>query len=183
MIFMDKNYFRASLVFTAVSIVSIFAGIFYGFSTDLFSFIKPITVLQYAAFLAFAFFLNANRERIERSNNKQFWILLGFFIAMVSFYEVLFNFFYWFSLYNFYGLGADIDTLRNILQMNRFSIFNATGELNATEAELLNKIGLYPISLNLASKLTVLLFFCSVYWIYFVNNLNYNSSRRKHQAQ
>jgi len=176
---MEKNYFRAFLFFIGVSFASIVAGLAYGFTTDVFRFIKPITVLQYSTFLAFLFLLNANRNMIEKSNKKNFWIAIGFFIAMVCFYEIMFNFFYWFSLYNFYGLGADLDTLRNVIQLKRFSIFNITGDLNETEVAELSKIGLYPVSLNVATKFFTLIFFASLYWIYVFHNAKRSEGKRK----
>jgi hypothetical protein len=165
---MNKKYFYISVFFTMLSIITFCVGLFYGFTVELY-FGKPITFFQYTAFLAFAFFINSIKERLEKSDKKDVYLIIGFFIAMVSFYEVLFNFFYWFSLYNFYGIGTDLDSLKNLIERQKF---NVTYLFNMTNTEVLNRTGIYPVNLNLASKLVVLLFFCSVYWIYFMSNLN-----------
>ena len=166
---MNKKYFYISLIFTAASIFEFSVGLLYGFTSQAFYFAKPITLFQYTTFFAFAFCLNAFRDSFEKDNRKQLFLIIGFFIAMVSFYEVLFNFFYWFSLYNFYGIGTDLDALKNLLEGQKF---NVTSLFNMTNTEILNKTGIYPINLNLASKLVVLLFFSSLYWIYFIHTLN-----------
>lgn len=166
---MNKKYLYASIFFAVLSAIIFFIGLVYGLTSELFYFGKPITFFQYSAFLAFAFFINSFKERLEKSNKKDFYIIVGFLIAMVSFYEVLFNFFYWFSLYNFYGIGTNLDSLRNLIERQRF---NVTYLFNMTNTEVLNKTGIYPVNLNLASKLVVLLLFCSLYWIYFMHELN-----------
>jgi hypothetical protein len=168
---MNKTYFYISLIFTAASVFEFLIGLFYGFSQQVFYFAKPITLFQYTTFLAFAFSLQAFKENFERDLTwkKQVYLIVGFFIAMASFYEVLFNFFYWFSLYNFYGIGTDLDALKNLLESQKF---NVTSLFNMTNTEILNKTGIYPVNLNFASKLVVLLFFSSLYWIYFIHNLN-----------
>lgn len=166
---MNKKYLYASIFFAVLSAVIFCVGLMYGLTSQLFHFGKPITFFQYSAFLAFALFINSCKEKLEESNKKDIYIIAGFFIAMVSFYEVLFNFFYWFSLYNFYGVGTDLDALRNLIERQNF---NVTYLFNMTNVEALNRTGIYPVNLNLASKLVVLLLFCSLYWIYFIQNLN-----------
>jgi len=166
---MNKKYLYASIFFTVLSAAIFCVGLVYGLTSELFYFGKPITFFQYSAFLAFALFINSFKEKLEKSNKKNIYIIAGFLIAMISFYEVLFNFFYWFSLYNFYGVGTDIDALRNLIEQQKF---NVTYLFNMTNIQVLNKTGIYPVNLNLASKLVVLLLFCSLYWIYFVQNLN-----------
>ena len=158
------------MLFTAASIFEFLVGLFYGFTSQAFYIAKPITLFQYTTFLAFAFTLQAFRKEFGISPDwkKQLYLTLGFFIAMMSFYEILFNFFYWFSLYNFYGIGTDLDALRNLLERQNF---NVTYLFNMTNTEILNKTGIYPVNLNLASKIVVLLFFGSLYWIYFMHNL------------
>ena len=168
---MNKKYFYISLILTAASNFEFSIGLLYGFTSQAFYFAKPITLFQYTTFLAFAFCLISFKDRFEKDPEwkKQIYLIIGFFIAMVSFYEVLFNFFYWFSLFNFYGIGTDLDALRNLIEQNKF---NVTALFNMTNTEILSKTGIYPINLNLASKLVVLLFFSSLYWIYFIHTLN-----------
>ena len=168
---MNKKFFHISIFFAVISIVMFVAGVILGFTFQFFNFIKIITIFQYSTFLVFAFFITSLQERLRTSPRKEIYLILGFLVAMLSFYEVLFNFFYWFSLYNFYGLGTDLDLVKNLISEHRTSIFNITGAMNLTEAEILNKAGLYPINLNFASKISVLIFFCSIYWIYLIHKL------------
>lgn len=167
---MRKKYFITSLIFTAVSIAVFTVGLWYGFTIDILNIAKPITIFQYSTFLAFAFFVAANKEKLARSNKKDVYLIIGFFVAMLSFYEVLFNFFYWFSLYNFYGFGTNLDAVRNLISAQQSNILNITSILNITNQQL-EKTGLYPVNLNFASKLTVMLFFSALYWIYVIHSV------------
>jgi hypothetical protein len=160
---MRRDYFYTSLVLTLVSIIIFAVGLKYGFTSEVFYVAKPITVFQYSAFLAFVFFVTSFSDRMRRSSKLEIYLIIGFLVAMASFYEILFNFFYWFSLYNFYGLGSNLDALKNLVPYNLL--------FNQTTAQILQKSGLYPVNLNFASKITVLIFFCSLYWIYFIHNL------------
>jgi len=164
-----KRYIIASVLFAIVGAVAFVGGLSYGFTNDFLGIVKPITLFQYSAFLSYAFFVAAYKEKLARSNKKEFYLIIGFFLAMVSFYEVMFNFFYWFSLYNFYGFGSNLDAVRNLMSSQRPGILNITSILNITQQQLENT-GLYPVNLNFASKLMVLLFFSSLYWIYVIHN-------------
>lgn len=168
---MRKNYFIISMLFTLTSLIFFWIGIKYGFTVDFVNIIKPISIFQYSTFLAFVFALNAFKENLQKVSSKDFWLTVGFFVAMASFYEVFFNFFYWFSLYSFYGLGANLDAVTNVISAPRTNLFNITNFLNVTNQQTLEKTGLYPLSLNIASKIVVLIFFCSLYWIYFFHDL------------
>lgn len=168
---MEKNYFIISFVFAAISIAMFVTGLMYGFTSEVVSVLKPITVFQYSTFLWFAFFVTSFRKELERSKRLQAYLIIGFFVAMATFYEVLFNFFYWFSLYNFYGLGVDLDSMRNTIQMQKASIFNITNYLNLTNEEMLRRTDLYPVNLNLASKIILLMFFGSLYWIHLIHSI------------
>jgi hypothetical protein len=168
---MRKNYFYTSLIFTILSVVIFWTGTIYGFTSEIFYFFKPVTVFQYTTFLAFAFFITSFRETLKKSPRLELYFIIGFLVAMASFYEIFFNFFYWFSLYNFYGLGTNLDALKNLVPYNVL--------FNQTTTQILQKSGLYPVNLNFASKVSVLIFFCSLYWIYFINNLRKNKSLEK----
>ena len=168
---MNRTYFGISLLFTLISVVAFGIGFQSGFANDVFNLIKPITIFQYSTFLAFAFVLNAFREEIRKNPWKDVLLVIGFFVAMATFYEVLFNFFYWFSLYNFYGLGSNLDSLRNVVSEQRITIFNVTNYFNLTTTQQLDKSGIYPTNLNLVSKYVVLFFFAAIYWIYFIHDL------------
>lgn len=178
---MKKNYFYASLVLIAITFIFFIIGLFYGFTSEVLVFLKPITAVQYTAFFAFAFFANAFAEKMGKSHRKNLYMAIAFFIAMASFYEILFNFFYWFTLYNFSGISTNLDALRNsiMLQQHNFTtLINSLNSssilstsLNASTIEILNRSGIFPVNLNLASKIFVLLFFSSLYFIYFLHNL------------
>lgn len=168
---MRKNFFNTSIILVLVSLIVFWAGMKYGFTTEIFYFFKPVTVFQYTAFLAFVFFATSFSETLKKSPYLELYLIIGFLVAMASFYEVLFNFFYWFSLFNFYGLGTNLDTLKNLVPYNLL--------FNQTTAQVLQKSGLYPVNLNFASKISVLIFFCSLYWIYFISNLRKNKSSEK----
>jgi hypothetical protein len=168
---MRKNYFYASVAFTIVSVTIFLIGMTYGFSAEYFYIAKPITIFQYTAFLAFALFVTSFTEKLRNSPRLDIYLIIGLLVTMASFYEVLFNFFYWFSLFNFYGLGTNLDALKNLVPYNVL--------FNQTTTDLLQKSGLYPVNLNFASKISVLIFFCSLYWIYFINNSRKNKSLEK----
>lgn len=96
---------------------------------------------------------------------------------MISLFETLWNFFYWFSLYGLFGFqqvlnsgviiggSASLDNIRNLITHN----VNISYVINDTTMLQIN--GLYPISLNVATKLWFVLFFGALYWIYFVATL------------
>jgi hypothetical protein len=163
---MKKKYLYASIFFTIISLITFGTGAKYGFTSEIFYVAKPITLFQYSTFLAFAFCLASFGEEMKRSQRQQIYLIIGFLVAMASFYEVFFNFFYWFSLYNFYGQGTSLDALKNLVPYNLL--------FNQTAVQLLRENGLYPVNLNFASKISVLILFCSLYWIYFV----YTSKKR-----
>ena len=166
---MNKKYFYISVLFTAVALTAFFIGLYYGFTTETFYVSKPITIFQYAAFLAFAFFVTSLKETLRKSPRKEFYFILGFFAAMLSFYEILFNYFLWFSLYNLYGIGTSLDAIRNSVPYTNITVI-----LNSQDVALLTKAGLYPVSLNIASKLSTLIFFGALYWLYLVHSLRRN---------
>jgi hypothetical protein len=163
---MNKKYFYISILLTIVAVAAFFTGLYYGFTSEVFYIAKPITIFQYAAFLAFAFFVTSLKETLRKSPRKELYFILGFFVAMLSFYEILFNYFLWFSLYNLYGIGTSLDAIRNSVPYANITVI-----LNSQDVALLTKAGLYPVSLNIASKLSTLIFFGALYWLYLVNNL------------
>jgi len=159
---MNKQYFYASIFFTAISLVSFYIGILYGFTAEAFYLLKPITVFQYSVFLAFASYITSIKERIRKSRMEVF-IVIGFLIAMASFYEILFNYFFWFAQYTQYGF-TNLDLIRNTVPYAT----NITLIISAKDVEQLAKAGLYPVSLNVASKISTLVFFCSLYLLYLI---------------
>lgn len=163
---MKRKYFYISILFMIASIITFIIGLYYGFASEAFYIAKPITVFQYSAFLAFAFFITSIEDKLKRGPIK-IYLLIGFFVAMLSFYEILFNYFLWFSLYNLYGIGTSLDAIRNSVPYAS----NITLVINSKDLQLLSKAGLYPVSLNIASKISTLIFFCAIYWIYLIHNL------------
>lgn len=166
---MIKKYFYISIFFTVLSLTSFFIGIYYGFTSEVLFLVKPITLFQYSVFLAFAFFITSVKERLKHGPTYIF-LIIGFLVAMGSFYEILFNYFFWFAQYAQYGAATNLDTLRNIVPYST----NITLIIQGKDLETLIKAGLYPLSLNIASKVSTLVFFCSLYWIFLIYD-----SRRK----
>lgn len=160
---MIKKYFYASVFFTILSLIGFFIGLQYGFSSEVLFLLKPITLFQYSVFLAFAFYITSIKEKLKNGPTYIFFII-GFLIAMASFYEILFNYFFWFAQYTQFGAATNLDTLRNIVPYST----NITLIIQGKYLETLIKSGLYPLSLNIASKISTLVFFCSLYWIFLV---------------
>jgi hypothetical protein len=153
----DRNWAIASYLFTIA--ISIFILIF-GPSSEIFGIVKPITLFQYAVFVAFAMTVNLYLSKIAKYKNQL--LVLGFLFILASGYEVLWNFFFWFSNYGFYGINTDIDSITyNDLRHKFVMPFNIS--LNITEYEYFKS---KPVNLNVNSKLSFLIFFCSLYFVY-----------------
>jgi hypothetical protein len=167
---MNKTFFYPFILFLTLAIVVFFFGFFTSFTESSFIFIRPITVFQYTVFLAFVFGLLAFKTRIEKRltlNKKEFYMALGFFLAMASLFEVFWNFFYWFSLYDLSVASSSLNDIRMMLSPNPVTSQVVTF-LNSTAFQT---SGLFPLNLNVAAKGWLAIFFGAVYWIYFVSKL------------
>lgn len=169
---MNKKYFCISLFFAAISLISFIIGIYFDFASEIMGLLKPITVFQYSVFLAFAFYITSIKERL-RKGPIEIFLIIGFLIAMASFYEILFNYFFWFAQYSQYGFKTNLDALRNTFPYST----NITLVISGNDINQLIKSGLYPISLNIASKVSTLVFFCSLYWVYLIHEIKKNKLR------
>lgn len=173
---MNKTFFYPFILFLLLAITAFLFGFFTGFTRDVFIIIiiiKPITAFQYTVFLAFVFGLLTIEDRIEynlTADKKKLYIGLGFFFAMASFYEVFWNFFYWFSIYTA-NSTTNLDNIRNLILQNITQGLNITSLTPLLNTTMLQQNGLYPVSLDIASKVCFVIFFGAVYWIYFVAKL------------
>lgn len=129
--------------------VILFCLLFYSYVYSLtrpefFDIIKPATLIQYTSFFLFALIVNKLVEDYKTwfRENKTTLIMISFFVFMAFAYEVVWTFFYWFSNYNFYGIGTDIDEITYLPIEGRIS---------------------YPYNLNVNSKMFWLGAFCSLY--------------------
>jgi len=145
---------------TLVLIFSISYGLMSGFTSEILGMIKPITVFQYSCFFTFALLLNKYLQKLNPYKEKL--LTIGFLFLLASGYEVLWNFFFWFSNYGFYGINTDIDEITYNDLRHKFVLpFNLS--LNITETEYFeNK----PVNLNINSKISFLVFICSLYFIF-----------------
>jgi len=159
----NKKLFEFFLIFTLCLVILGYAT---SFLQELIGVLKVITAIQYTIFLSFAFLFNmiVGRYKNKIIEHKEFIITIAFFVLMATGYEVLWNFFFWFSNYGFYGIpgtNENIDLLQYTpYQTMNLTFLNATG-LNVTGLELVMKTK--PINLNIASKLVFLMFFCDLY--------------------
>lgn len=174
---MNKIFFYPFILFLTLAIVVFFLGFFTSFteSSSILIFRRPITVFQYTVFLAFVFGLLAFKNRVEKRltlNKKEFYMALGFFFTMASLFEVFWNFFYWFSLYDLSEASSSINDIRTMLPSNPVTSHVVTF-LNTTEFQT---SGLYPLDLNVATKGWLAIFFGAIYWIYFVSKLKIEKS-------
>lgn len=116
---------------------------------EIYNAVKPITILQYSGFVLFAFLIHLAKPKLERLNDRWIDILVifCFFAAMAVFFEVLWVYFYWFSVFT--GLGtADQLVLDSISY--------------TPHGQYLYK----SLSLNVAIKHNVFLFFLLLYALY-----------------
>lgn len=118
---------------------------------ELLGLIKPITLVGYFGFLTFAFTLSYLKKPLQKIE-REYLIIIGFLFLMATFFEVMWSFNYWFSLVE---EGKDIDIIE----------YQPKRNLLTEEA----------INLNQSTKINVLWFFMSVYFLYFVHfNLKNN---------
>lgn len=172
---MKKVFFYPFLIFLVISIAVFLYGFYTSFTSNSFIILKPITAFQYSVFLTFVFGLLAFQDRIEKDftlDKKKLYIGLGFFFAMASLFETLWNFHYWFSLYTLQGTSSQLDNIKNLIMLNNTASYNITSivSLFANTTSLQNN-GIYPINLNLSTKGWFVIFFGALYWIYFVIGL------------
>jgi len=170
----DRTFFYPFILFLALALASFIFGLFNGFTDSSFIFVRPITIFQYSVFFAYVFGLLSFKKNTERnltSKKKELYMALGFFAAMASLFEVLLNFFIWFSFFSTPGGLSQINDFRVVLPSNP-TLKSFLQYLNTTNIQT---SGLYPPNLNVASKGWFAIFFGALYWIYFVTTLKIKS--------
>lgn len=119
-------------------------------------FLKPITWLMLLTFIGWFCFIELIRERFYKltSNWKFLLSLLLFLIVSLSFYEVLYNFMFWGSM----------------LSKQKHDSLNPDTIINSFPDED------YKVNLVFASKIAVLVFICSLYALFMLNQKNTTSN-------
>ena len=108
---------------------------------------KPITLMVYLFFVSAVLFLEHIKDRLKRLNMTPTRIVL-LFVAFASGYEVLWNFFAWFTIWERDGGVLDL-------------IANTTHDYP-----------ILPINFNFATKIILLIFALSLYGSVFLNKLD-----------
>ena len=113
---------------------------------------KPVTVITYLAFAGAVLILEANKERLRKRETRGVRVLL-LLLAFASGYEVLWNFFAWFT--SWLKNGGSLDLIPN----------------------LTHQYALRPVNFNFATKITFLIFALSLYASYFLQNLEQSNTK------
>jgi hypothetical protein len=112
---------------------------------------KPVTVITYLSFAGAVLVLEASKDRLRKVETRGARILL-LFLAFASGYEVIWNFFAWFTTWQ--RTGGTLDLIPN-----------------ATHQYLL-----LPANFDFATKITFLIFALSLYGTLFLQNLERNAN-------
>jgi len=107
---------------------------------------KPVTLITYLTFAGVVLLLEASRDYLRNSRIRGVRIALVF-LAFASGYEVIWNFFAWFSLWE--KAGGMMDIIPNMTHAYAF----------------------LPANFNFASKITFLVFALSLYGSLFLQNI------------
>jgi hypothetical protein len=112
---------------------------------------KPITLIAYLTFAGVVLLLEASREFLSKYRFKGLKVVLTF-LAFASGYEVIWNFFAWFSLWT--KIGGSLDLIPNVT----------------------HQYVSLPANFNFATKITWLVFSLSLYGAFFLQNLEHGAS-------
>lgn len=115
---------------------------------------KPITLISYLVFLGVVLTLEANKHRLRHVNVRGARILL-LFLAFVSGYEVLWNFYAWFATWQ--RTGGILDLIANT--HHEYTIL--------------------PVNFNFATKIVFLVFALTLYGLFFLQSLERNGRSAK----
>lgn len=134
------------LIFTTAYIL----GLMNGFTKETMLTIKPTSIMQITGFIILAITINKGRVLIRRMDQEVISLLMVvlFVLLMLSAYEILFAFHYWFSLYGI--MGTDIDKI----------------EYNTKSVNPLTEEYFEPVNFNVLSKIHAFIFFAILYGIY-----------------
>ena len=113
---------------------------------------KPLTIITYLSFAGGVLILEACKDRLRKLETRGAKVLL-LILAFASGYEVIWNFFAWFSTWQKTGGAMDL-------------IPNATHEYVVL-----------PANFNFATKVTFLIFSLSLYGAFFLQNLELRFER------
>lgn len=134
---------------------------------EIFGLVKPITIIQYSGILSFMFFLWVTKPFFMKMGRTklQLLIILGFLFAMATFFEMLWSFNYWFSIYStkvIKDFPENSETLDELTYTPKLNYFYQ------------------QVPLNQSAKRNTLFFFMSIYFIYFLKNIE--TEKRRHMA-
>lgn len=140
------------IVCVLIVIVAYLLGLINGFTKDIILTVKPTSIIQITGFIILVIIINESRILIRRLDKERISLLMIvlFVLLMLSAYEVLFAFNYWFSLYGITGINIDD------LEYNTKSVNPLTEEY------------FEPVNFNVLSKIYVFVFFIILYSIYIV---------------
>jgi hypothetical protein len=114
---------------------------------------KPVTVITYLTFAGAVLILEANKDRLRKLETRGARILL-LLVAFASGYEVLWNFFAWFTSWQ--RNGGILDFIPN----------------------LTHQYASLPANFDFATKITFLIFALSLYSAYFLQNIEQDKNAR-----
>ncbi|MFH0867992.1 MAG: hypothetical protein V1831_01650 [Candidatus Woesearchaeota archaeon] len=148
-------------------ILFLFLYVIKGALYEVLGLVKPITLVQYTGFLAFALFLNKIRFLFLKMSKKSLnlLIVIGFLFITGTLFEMLWSFNYWFSTYT---LDVASGAPENPETLDSAIYFVPPDSV---------KYNLYEnMPLITSAKKNLLFFMMSLYFVYFLNKLD---SKRK----
>jgi hypothetical protein len=115
---------------------------------------KPLTVITYLSFAGAVLILEASKDSLRKLETRGVRILL-LLLAFASGYEVIWNFFAWFSTWQ--KIGGTLDFIPNTT----------------------HEYASLPANFNFATKVTFLAFSLSLYGAFFLQNLERGSDQHR----
>lgn len=127
--------------------------------------VKPVTIMQYSGFLAFAFLLQITRTIFKKLSPLilNLLIIFSFLFVMATFFETIWAFNYWFSNYEL-----------SVLEGNPKNSVTLDDEFYVPSADLADYIIFDTVPLNLSSKTFTLLLMIGVYFIFYLVEIKNN---------
>jgi len=124
--------------------------------------VKPVTIMQYSGFLAFAFLLQIIKPIFRKLSplTLNLLVIFSFLFVMAVFFETIWAFNYWFSNYELSVLEGDPKTSVTL-----------DDEFYVPSAELADYIIFDTVPLNLSSKTFTLLLMMGIYFIFYLVDL------------
>ena len=162
----SKIYWLLFLIASAIFI----SGLFLYFSMprgyEVLDRVKPVTIMQYSGFLAFAFLLQITKPVFRRLSPLilNLLIIFSFLFVMATFFETIWAFNYWFSNYEL-----------SVLEGNPKTSVTLDDEVYVPSAVLADYILFDTVPLNLSSKTFTLLLMTGIYFIFYLSRLKNKS--------